>query len=83
MKAGELRHGDRVTFHGEGHVEHADESSGENGERRTARIRMTHGGMEHESGSDEEHSSLKNELMKMHEKSESANGRPRGGKDAD
>lgn len=72
MGAGELRGGDRVTFHGEGEVEHASTGTGEQGERRSARIRMSHGAMEHDGEREGGKKELRTEIEAVHGKAEAA-----------
>lgn len=74
LDAGKMKHGDHVAFAGEGHVEHAEVTSGEHGERHSARIRLTRAGMDHEGTPDaeKEKGELRNEIEEIHGKSEEA-----------
>lgn len=72
MGAGELRGGDRIAFHGEGEVEHASTETSDRGERRSARIRMNHGAMEHDGEREGGKKELRNEIEAIHGKAEAA-----------
>jgi len=70
LDAGKMKHGDPIEFHGKGHVEHASVDSGEGGERHSARIRMTHGGAEHEGSDDDDRGEIRGAIEKAHGASE-------------
>jgi hypothetical protein len=73
LDAGKMKHGDRVEFSGEGHVEHAEVQSGEHGDRHSARIRLSRAGMEHEGEEPaRERENLRNEIETIHGKAEEA-----------
>ena len=70
--AGRMKSGHKVSFSGSGVVERSESRSGKDGERHSATIRLHRGGIEHEGGADDERGELRSELMRVHEKSESA-----------
>jgi hypothetical protein len=61
---GELKSGDKFHMRGHGHVESSESRSGNDGERHSARLRMTHAGIEHEAAKDgrEDKEGLRKEL---------------------
>lgn len=70
--AGRMKSGHKVSFSGSGVVERSESRSGNDGERHSATIRLHHGSLEHEADGGDERGELRSELMRVHEKSETA-----------
>ncbi len=66
---GGLKSGHKVDLHAAGHVEHSETRSTKDGERHSARLRLTRMGVEHEGGKDEKRADLRNEIEAVHSKS--------------
>ncbi len=63
---GGLKSGHKVELSAAGHVEHSETRSTPEGERHSARLRMTRMGVEHETDHGEERKDLRNEIEKVH-----------------
>lgn len=64
---GSLKNGDKVEFHGAGHVERASSSSDAEGEHHTATLRLHRGALEHEMPEDGKREELREEVAKNYD----------------
>jgi hypothetical protein len=67
---GGLKSGHKVELSAAGHVEHSETRSTPQGERNSARLRLTKMGVEHETDHGEERKDLRNEIEQVHGASE-------------
>lgn len=67
---GAMKSGHTFRIEGHGHVEESESRSGKGGERHSARLRLTHAGVEHEGDEDEGRAGLKEDVNKAFEGSE-------------